>query len=324
MSTVALIGSPFQLLCLLEACDAGAVEEPPLVFLQGQAPHYQALLAEGSHLVADVVLEGDVSTPRMAQRLRSADVLALGDPYSRLGQAVLAGSRRSHVIFLEDGAASLRAVRSLALGEPQLTRAHDARASSRRLASFAQRRLVADPQRFVLVHSLPHHEDVLAALALRGIRVIRHRFDWTRSTWPVHGEESGRARLVLGSSLAADGLVDDARYSEWLTNTLSSGDVVFRPHRRETAVALRVVAEAGTTTVVRDSLPVEVAVSRQRFSEIATLPSTAALTMPIVAPDATVTCVPVPEAWWRPGVPSAMVELTSEIVALSRRNVEGQ
>lgn len=317
MRCVALIGSPFQLVSLFEAIHIGAVPARPTTIVQGAPADVAEVLALGRSLLAEVV---SFSPSKLAE-LSAADCLVLGDAYSMAGQiAVVANRRPRATIILEDGAASLRSLRTLAFGDPGLVRAHDRRAPTRPLATAARHRLRARSADLSIVHSVDHPAGVRSALQARGTALIHHRFEWSRERAPMLALEADRLpRLVLGSSMADDGFIRPDDYLSWLSSSLAVPGSAYRPHRREPSSRLERLKDEGFS-IIADRCPVELSALVRRIDKVSMLPSTPALTLPKVDPSIAVDCTAVPTHWWHPGTPAAMVELVGEIHRHSDRH----
>lgn len=311
----ALIGSPYQLLTLLEAVAAGVVPAPAVV-LQGAPLQYSPLLSASTGMLAETRLLQDSTPARVIGELRRASPLIIGDLYSRLGHMVLAlRNHHDRLVALEDGAAMVRGLRSLTHGRPPLARAH-ARRQRTPAAGLARRRLASMLSEMTVVGALPVAPEVASRLRRCGTLHYRHRFEWTRDRWPARSDGARAGPLVLGSSLAADGIVQPRAYLGWLDENLSLPGATFRPHRRDLPDALSLVADR-RVPMSTDPLPVEALLAASRPAEIITLPSTAALTARVLAPRMVVRCWRVPTAWLDSRATKAMVELLNEVAALS-------
>jgi hypothetical protein len=170
----------------------------------------------------------------------------------------------------------------------------------------------------VVSSGLPIAPTIAARLAARGVDIRPHRFEWSRavhlgSTLPVT-EHTGAVHVVLGSSLANDGMLTSDYYRSWLASTLHQGSL-FVPHRREPGDSARIVEHAGADAILDGALPVELLLRDVGAAlHVDCLPTTAALTVPVVRQDrpTTVHCARPPESAWT-GVDPEMRRLVAAI-----------
>lgn len=288
--TTALIGSPYQLLGLAEAAAAGVVDRPAVLYL-GEVEEIAAVIGAFGDLFGDVRGAEPVAIARAATR---GGPLVLGDLHSRVGQTILLEPTVSEVVVLEDGAGTHRALRAVAGGAVIPRRAHHDRSSwARRAVATSKLMRLAARGRVTIVAGAAMTTDVSDRLQQLGFGVFEHEFVRTRRT--TVDLEGGRRvrRLVLGSALAADGLVDALAYERWVSDQLADDRTWFLPHRREPGRVERTVPVSG--------LPAELVVQAiPALTEVVTLPSTVALSLPrCTSPQVDVRVVPVPRAWWR-------------------------
>jgi hypothetical protein len=119
----------------------------------------------------------------------------------------------------------------------------------------------------------------LDALADRGARVGRHRFDWTRRSAPPCDI---RGRVILGSALPVDGRMPLAAYLDWVAVAAGSEGAVYLPHRRETARQRDAVARIPGVEVRVTGLPLEITLAGAADVDVLTLSSSAQTTLPLV------------------------------------------
>jgi len=304
---VALIDSPFQLLSLFEAVHAGAVDPPSLVLRSTAVP--PRLVELGADLVGDVAPAG-TSSSEVVRLVSRARRVVVGDVLSTFVQGLLVSLRLRDVTVLEDGAAFLRAVATLADGTGPLCRAHRRRPVDLVLGRAARARLSrhAAAGRVTIFGCLPVSPSHRRHLLDHGYRMVGHRFEWTRGQRIASSDrERPEQVLVLGSSLAADGFVDGSWYERWRDEALSAEvAVLFAPHRREPPVRRAGVSIAE----LAPQLPIELGVlAMPALREVRSLPGTAALTLPLVVPHCRVECGRVPDGAWSPQVPGEMRHL---------------
>lgn len=321
MITVAQVESAFQLLSLQEGVHADLVPVPDRLLVRGTA--------QGSPLIEllDASLRDAVEpAPRMpitpTTDIRGAH-LVLGDPFSRHAQLALLAQRPSRVTLLDDGASTIHLARVLTSAQPRaVERSHDPRVVSTVLGRIVRRNLERRAVRsgVQIVLGIPVDKSVVHELSARHYRIAHHRFEWSRSAaCGIEDVLSGDGIVVLGSALVNDGHLTAGFYRDWLSKRCGSG-VTFIPHRRERSSDIDFVRASGAA--VRSSeLPIELLVtpsSRRRM--VHCLPSTPALTLPIITGDAgALTCDPIPIPAWCDGVPSSLVALTDEIERASSR-----
>ena len=147
-------------------------------------------------------------------------------------------------------------------------------------------RRLARRGRVAVFTGMPVADEQLHRLRARGLTVTTHRFGWSRRV-PVPAVEvavDAVRTIVLGSSLAHDGLLDHDFYVRWLDESLRSERLMFVPHRRDLAEARERAATAGASIYTPPSgLPVELVVRDLPHGLIVhALPSTAVLTIPAI------------------------------------------
>ncbi|GAB3271922.1 hypothetical protein GCM10027426_07200 [Microbacterium lacusdiani] len=119
----------------------------------------------------------------------------------------------------------------------------------------------------------------LDALADRGARVERHRFEWTRRSAPPCDI---RGRVILGGALPVDGRMPLAAYLDWVAVAAGSEGAVYLPHRRETARQRDAVARIPGVEVRVTGLPLEITLAGAADVDVLTLSSSAQTTLPLV------------------------------------------
>jgi hypothetical protein len=310
-STLALVESPVQLLNVLEWAHATAsggdgngislprrAADPTsgaegrrltVVILSPNDPMTRGQLRRMTEFAADEGIEvrwveARASTgtllgtaAKLAPALRAARCLVLGDPFSRLVQALLPLSRSREVVVVDDGTATMEFVQLLADGKP-LVRWH--RSGSRRglgaaFAGVARRRLTPGRRRTVEVFSS------MPITAPAGLTITANKLAWTRARFGPPTISAGTD--IVGTSLVETGVVDPDRYLTAVTAlTAAHGATRYFAHRRESPDKLRALAAATGLEIVRPDLPLELVARRGPIGHtILSFPSTVVHTLPL-------------------------------------------
>lgn len=208
----------------------------------------------------------------------------VGDGFS--GQFRLAASilRPRRITFLDDGANAIAFADALTGRGPYSRPGVVERGMTRRLVPFAieqvlGRALAGDVEIFT---AFDFGERRSADLADIGVRVERHRFEWTRRTArPFTPVTDGR--VLLGSARPVDGRMPLAEYLDWVRREASLAPVTYLPHRRESAAQTAAVSAVPGVHVWTQSLPAELILAGATEPlEILTLPSSTTTTLPLV------------------------------------------
>ena len=208
----------------------------------------------------------------------------VGDGFS--GQFRLAASvlRPRRITFLDDGANTVAFADALTGRRAYSRPGVNERGLTTRVVPFALeqilgRALVGQVDFFT---AFRFGERRSAALRELGVRVERHRFDWTRRTArPFTTATSGR--VLLGSARPVDGRMPIADYLDWVRMEAASAPVTYLPHRREPAAQVAAVAAVPGVHISKQALPAELVLAgaTERL-EIITLPSSTTTTLPLV------------------------------------------
>jgi hypothetical protein len=210
--------------------------------------------------------------------LAAARRLVLGDPFSRLVQALLPLCRAAcEIVVVDDGTATMEFVQLLERGEP-LVRWHRSGGSPGFGAVFAdnaRRMLTPGRRRSVEVFSS------MPVAAPDGLKITANRLAWTRSRFgpPIVGAGTD----IVGTSLVETGVVDPDRYLDAVqTLTRTHQATRYFAHRRESVEKLhRITAETGLE-IVRPDLPLELVARRGPIGHrIVSFPSTVVHTLPL-------------------------------------------
>lgn len=316
---LAWVESPFQLIGAIEAHAAGYLgSQLDVVPRAGIEPLVATVgVFHRLGLPASVAIR-----PPSPRRPTGAPVTAIGDAFSGQVQQRLVTGVHGRLVLLDDGRATRRLLDALLQkpGPVPLLRPHVPASPTRRLlAGLALNRLRSAMAngRLDLVTALNLPEADLEAAARANLPVRRHRFGWLR-TLPV--VEAAPGTVVLGTSLVANGLIAAGPYLDWVGSIARAGAVTYRAHRREDHRTLGPLAAAGVDIRGGD-LPVEVTLRGLRPGQpVLTLPTTAAGTLRILAPQARIREFAVPEGWW---LPSAPLEVRRRLVPDSSAGVAG-
>ena len=321
LRTLAFVESPVQLLNVLEwahehalarehqrAPGAGltvVVLSPMDPMTRGQLRRMAELARECGHEVRWEEARGGPMAPfqtigGLAGRLRRADRIVLGDPFSRYVQLLLAITRARDLVVVDDGTATMEFVAQLASGE-RLVRWHrkGGRPGPRDLvfapvSSVARRRLTpSESRRVEIFSSMP------MAQPPAGVPVTANTFDWTRGRFGP--PRITRGADMVGTSLVETGVVDADRYLEAVQSLAKAhGATRYFAHRRESTGKLRRLAVETGLEIVRPDLPLELIARRGPVGRtILSFPSTVVHTLPLalVGTDVRVAVCDIDPAW---------------------------
>jgi len=207
----------------------------------------------------------------------------VGDGFSgqfRLAATVL---RPRRITFLDDGA-NAAAFAGVLLGIDAYARPGVAeRGLTTRVAPFARDQILgrALAGRVAFFTAFDFGAERSSGLADLGIRIERHRFEWTRRT--ARPFDAPRGRVMLGSARPVDGRMPLREYLAWVEVEASRGPLIYLPHRREPAALLDAVRKIPGVTVRQLKLPVELVLAgATQPIEIISLPSSTTTTLPLV------------------------------------------
>lgn len=292
---VAIVESPLQFLSAMEVCESPTlfcydsatmrdfVEKLPLSFLSGVNVEW-GLPALSTFVSAENVLVGDLNSGSFQQLL------------------VRARGKIPALTVVDDGRATITSFESVVSKTPLVR--------SRVSNSVARTALGHVASRILYTHAQRGHITWFTALSLNdslhtrvenaGVRIKSHSFSTIRSfPWddlPTSGP------FVIGSAMVADGLIDENSYFCWLEN-LGLDQFAYIAHRRENSAFLNRVRSIPGATVYKAGLPVEIRLSQaDTGSEVYSLPTTAAETLPLTMSAPKITSTFVPDDWWKPNV----------------------
>ncbi|MFI2103357.1 hypothetical protein ACH436_08705 [Isoptericola sp. NPDC019693] len=296
----ALVESPLQLLSAVEAHAAGHAGARSRVLARADVP----ALASAVDDVRALGLPGGLSVDLApVPRRLPHDVVVVGDPFSGAFQSALVRSLRppTRIVVVDDGLATLDLAHRLTSGS-SLVRIGAPPGSLRyglgALAALRMRR-VAEAGGLSLCTALPLDPDLRSWLRLLGIGVLEHGFEWLRGRAPASAP--AEPTVVVGSPLAADGLVQPDRYVAWVRGVAADGPLRYVPHRRHDPRVSALLEQVPGVEVDTPGAPVEMRLRGLRPGQrVVTLPSAAALTLPRVLLPRGVAVVPhaVPGSWW--------------------------
>ncbi|MET1034270.1 MAG: hypothetical protein ABWX68_03380 [Arthrobacter sp.] len=295
--------SPLQLLGAIEAHGAGLLGDATVIFPRGGTAGMEtALGALVDHLPPGVsVADRGFEAPRVGQT--GADRWVTGDAYSGAVQrALLAPLSVGEVVVVDDGSAALDLLCALTANRrTPLVRARAAgpARTALGLAGWYRLRHLAHRGRLLVVTALPVPPDTASRFRGLGGRLEHHRFEWL-DTQPVRGSFNDPT-IVVGSALAADGLLDEAAYLAWIVSLTDDGPVSYLAHRREGRRFLDLLASQPRVAVHRYTVPAEMRLrGLRRGQTVHALPSSAvpALRLLLDPHGVEVRLTDIPGDWW--------------------------
>jgi hypothetical protein len=208
----------------------------------------------------------------------------VGDGFSgqfRLAATVL---RPRRITFLDDGANSVAYADALTGHGTYSRPGVRERGLTTRLVPFTLQqilgRAVAGQVGFFTAFPFGAHRAAL--LSAIGVRVDRHRFEWTRRTARPFSTTTG-GRVLLGSARPVDGRMPMREYLDWVAAEAALAPVTYLPHRRESAAQRAAAAAIPGVHVSKQALPAELIIAGATEPlEILTLPSSTTTTLPLV------------------------------------------
>jgi len=298
------VESPLQLLSAIEAHAAGLTGDSTVVRVRPEVPGLDTTRATLERsLPAGVLLREGLEglTPARASRHRRWGV---GDLHSGLVQRALLGPLgERELIVIDDGLATLTLMHQLASPHAvPLVRQHQPGGPHRSalgLAMWHLTRARAAAGKVLFVTALSLEDELVERLAAVGIAVEGHRFEWLRAQ--AVEESFAEPTMVIGSALAADGLIREEPYLAWVESLTEEGPLSYFPHRRERGPALERLAAHPRITVRPNTVPVEMRLRGLLPGQrVQALPSTAvpSLRLLLSGRDIAVRGARVPDAWW--------------------------
>ncbi|MBL0885860.1 hypothetical protein [Myceligenerans indicum] len=323
----ALVESPLQLLCTVEAHAAGLLGPRTRVLLRDDVPGLSAAL---DSLRATGLPEGltiDTRSPWAIAADRSP-IRATGDACSGLFQALLlVPGRVPQLTLIDDGLATLDLVARLADPSQPLLRPGKPASLLRRAVGHAAARAVrrlAGRGRLEIFTALALPEPDRSRVRELGVQIVPNSLEWLRSR--PRSEVIAEPTVVIGAALVADGLVDAESYVMWMTKQAASGPVRYIPHRRHRREVVERIAALPGVTVAEPGAPVEVRLRGLSAGQrVICLPTTAALLLPpLLEPRGVAIEVhDVAEDWWTPRASPALREHLREVLRQLPDNTVG-
>lgn len=314
------VESPLQLLSALEAHGAGLLGRTSTIYPRGGNDLLDATL----HTLAARAPQGvsfapaSLNPPQLASP--AAQRWVTGDAYSgRVQRALLGRIGVDEILVIDDGLATLGLLAALVDDEPAaLVRPRSTPGTARRalgVACWFRLRALARAGRLLVFTGLPVPRDTALRFRDLGGQLESHGFEWLASQ-PVD-EHIGEPTVVVGSALAADGLIHAEPYLNWLGELAKEGPVAYFPHRRESPEFLALLARDRRMVLYRHTVPIEMRLrALHRGQAIHALPSTALPSLRLLLGSTGVRIIgkPIPAAWWKPAAsPALRTHLSSSL-----------
>ncbi len=306
------VESPLQLLSAVETHAAGLLgHEVRIVPRQGLPLEAttQALLAQAPAGVQFLPAARKPPAPRSP-----AERFVTGDAYSgKVQRALIAGVKAKEVVIIDDGLATLALINQLVSSEPTpLIRARAKNSAARTamgLAMWHRLRQLARDGRLLIVSALFVTPATQSRMNELGIKFAQHKFEWL-ATQPV-AERFTEPTLLIGSAMAADGLIHEEPYLEWIESVAADGPVAYFPHRRETPEFLQKIGQITNVVPKEHTVPIEMRLRALRpGQEIRALPSTVIPSLRLLLGHDAGQLYPqaVPDSWWTESTPVPLRE----------------
>lgn len=306
------VESPLQMLSAIEAHGAGLLGRRTTIHPRGGTAGMDTTLRTLMNQAPLGVGFGETGLRVPPARRRGVNRWVTGDAFSgRIQRELMGPVRADEVVIIDDGLATLKLLATLTSDRPvPLVRPRTARSATRTalgLAAWHRLRSLARRGRLMALTALPVTADVEEAFRDLGGHLEHHRFEWL-ATQPV-AEQFAEPTIVVGSALAADGLIDPRPYLHWVTGQTQDGPVGYFPHRREEPAFLERLAEHPLVTVHPHTIPVEMRLRGLRQGQsVRALPSTVLPSLRLLLGPNRVRIIgqPVPGTWWTPVASEAL------------------
>ncbi|MFJ6415169.1 hypothetical protein [Paeniglutamicibacter sp. NPDC091659] len=314
------VESPLQMLSAVEAHGAGLLGSTSRIHPRGGTTMLDATLQTLMAQAPEGVEFAPSSTAPPAPGSTGAQRWATGDAFSgRVQRALLGYLAVREIVVIDDGMATLGLLDALVSDEPTaLVRPRSTPGTARRalgVACWFRLRALARAGRLLVFTGLPVPADTARKFRELGGHLEHHGFEWL-NTQPAT-ERIAEPTVVVGSALAADGLIDAEQYFHWLRALADEGPLAYFPHRRESGAFLDRLAAQGGATVHAHTIPVEMRLRSLRRGQIVrALPSTAlpSLRLLLGSNGVRVLGQDVPEHWWKPAAsPALRAHLSSSL-----------
>lgn len=322
----ALVESPLQLLCAVEAHAAGHVTPSATrgrIVARSDVP----TLAIAVGALRDLGLPDglDVTVGPPGRAFGDGPVHLVGDPFSGVFQTALArAGAPGRIVVVDDGLATLDMARRLVDGEPMVRLSTPAGPLRYTLGAVTTRRLrrLARAGRLTVCTMLPLDDDLADALGALGVEVVAHAFEWLASR-PDAGAPAtiDEPTVVVGSGLVADRLVHADQYAAWLAGLAADGPVRYIPHRRHDPLVTALFERLPGVRVDSPGAPVEIRLRGLGADQrVVSLPSTSAVTLTRLLVPRGVGVLPqdVPDSWWTERATPALREHLGVAADLAR------
>ncbi|MBL0885033.1 hypothetical protein [Myceligenerans indicum] len=316
----ALVESPLQLLCTIEAHAAGLGGDTTRVHVRDDVP----TLAQARDALARATLPPgltmDVRPVRHAMWSLDRHRI-VGEAFSGLVQTALLTRPVSSITLVDDGLAALDLDRILTSPSAGFVRSGvPAGAARRALGRATAERLRALARRggLTLFTALGLGGDALGRLAEAGVRVEQNDFGWFTSQ-PLEAAPA-EPTVVVGSGLVGAGFVDADSYLSWVLSLAAEGPLLYVPYRREEPLVQRVLRTTPGVTIADPGSVLELRLSGMREGQrVFSLPttSTVLLTSILGRRGVDVEVKAVPDSWWAPSVPEQVRKDATQLVDLS-------
>lgn len=299
------VESPLQLLSAVEAHAAGLTGRHTVIRSRADIPGLELTRAT----IADNAPDGvelipatgaDITPVRRSPHHR----WGVGDLHSGVVQKALLGPLgQRELMIIDDGLATLSLLHQLAADAPvPLVRSHSVGGPHRHALGMALWQLTrarAATGRVLVLTAMPLPQELRTRLQELGFLIEGHRFEWLRAQ-PVT-ETFSDPTIVVGSALAADGLIHEEPYLDWVLSLTQEGPLSYFPHRREQPASVARLAEHPLITVRPNTVPVEMRLrGLAPGQQVIALPSTAVPSLKLLlgGRDVRVHGVAVPDPWW--------------------------
>lgn len=316
----ALVESPLQLLCTLEAHAAGLGGGQLHVHVRDDVPALGDALAAVRRFDLPSGVTFDLAGRRTALTAREP-IWLVGDAFSGLFQVTATLRRPEQVVLVDDGLATLELARLLARSAPLVRLGGRALGARRRLGAVAAGRLrsLAADGRVVIFTALPIEAELSDALRSQGFDVRHNGFTWLSRQ--AVSDAPTEPTVVVGSAMPADGLVATDAYLDWVSGLAADGPLRYFPHRRQTEPVLARLRQLPGVVVDAPGAPVELRLRGLSAGQrVVSLPSTSAVLLTtILGPrGAEVTPHDVPDSWWSPDTSAELRAHLRSVLELAR------
>lgn len=318
------VESPLQLLSAIEAHGAGLLGTTSRIHPRGGTTTLDATLSELIARAPEGVQFAPATQTPPAPAFSGARRWVTGDAYSgRVQRALLGHIAVKEVVIIDDGLATLGLIKTLVADEPTpLVRPRATPSAARRalgIASWYRLRALARAGRLLVFTALPVDPVVAGKFLALGGHLESHRFEWL-GTQPVT-ERIHEPTVVVGSAMAADGLIQAEPYLRWLQSLTADGPVAYFPHRRESAAFLEKLAGHELVTVRTHTIPIEMRLRALRSGQVVrALPSTALPSLRLLLGESGIRIFgkDIPATWWKPAAsPELRTHLSSSLELLA-------